>query len=114
MNEVRLKGRVAKDFECMGTDKKFCFMVIACDREFSNDADFIDVKVFGELAESCAQVLKKGDLVSVTGRIGKSSYEKNGQKIYTTAVIADSVTKLKRGASSVSAKVVEESEEVDA
>ena len=55
-------------------------------------ADFIPVKVFGKQAENCERYLAKGCRVAVQGRIQTGSYEdKNGQKVFTTDVIAQRV-----------------------
>lgn len=46
------------------------------------------VTVFGKSAENLARFLKKGMRVTVEGRNQTSSYEKDGQKHYSTEVIA--------------------------
>ena len=52
---------------------------------------FIPVTTFGKQAEMCEKYLYKGSKVEVKGRIQTGSYEKDGQKIYTTDVIAEQV-----------------------
>ena len=55
-------------------------------------ADFINVVCWSKVAESTAQYCGKGSLVSVEGRLQTRSYENNqGQKVYVTEVVADSV-----------------------
>lgn len=54
-------------------------------------ADFIRITIFGKQAESTCRYMDKGRQIAVSGRIQTGSYEKNGQKIYTTDVIADRV-----------------------
>ncbi|MBX3189521.1 MAG: single-stranded DNA-binding protein [Labilithrix sp.] len=49
------------------------------------------VAVFGRLAEALAKFLRKGMGVYVNGRLSYSSYEKDGQKRYSTDVIAEDV-----------------------
>ena len=52
--------------------------------------DFINIVVFGKGAEFAEKYLKKGTKVVVTGRIQTGSYtNKDGQKVYTTDVIAE-------------------------
>lgn len=59
--------------------------------------NFIPVTVFGKKAESCERFLTKGKLVGVQGKIQTGPYEKNGQKIYTTDVVANEVEFLEWG-----------------
>ena len=46
---------------------------------------------FGKRAEGLAKFLTKGSKVAITGKLRTSSYEKDGQKIYRTEIIADDV-----------------------
>ena len=55
------------------------------------EVNYIPVTVFGKQAENCERFLSKGRKVAVQGRIKTGSYEKDGRKIYTTDVIANSV-----------------------
>ena len=48
--------------------------------------------VWGKSAENCGQYLKKGSSVFIEGRIQTREYEKDGQKRYTTEIVADRVT----------------------
>lgn len=57
--------------------------------------DYPNIVVFGKQAENCQKYLHKGSKVAITGRIQTGSYEKDGRKIYTTDVIANSVEYLK-------------------
>lgn len=53
-------------------------------------ADFINIVAFGKAGEFVEKYLKKGTKVVVTGRIQTGSYtNKDGQKIYTTDVVAE-------------------------
>jgi len=55
-------------------------------------ADFINIVVWGKMAENCANYLTKGSLVTVQGRIQTRSYEaKDGTRRYVTEVIASQV-----------------------
>ena len=69
---------------------------IAIDRPPKKDgtkgADFPRITVFGRQAENCEKYLKKGLLVGIQGRLQTGSYtNKNGDKVYTTDVIAERV-----------------------
>jgi single-strand DNA-binding protein len=53
--------------------------------------DWHSVVVFGKRGEALQKILRKGSTVMVEGRLQTSSYEKNGEKRYSTDVIADNV-----------------------
>lgn len=53
--------------------------------------DFISCKAWGKTAEVCERYLDKGRKVAVIGHITTGSYEKNGQKHYTTDVTVDKI-----------------------
>ncbi|MGD0675283.1 MAG: single-stranded DNA-binding protein [Polyangiaceae bacterium] len=46
------------------------------------------VTIWGRRAEALGKILQKGDLLFVEGRLQTSSYEKNGEKRYSTEVVA--------------------------
>ncbi|MNN33324.1 Single-stranded DNA-binding protein ssb [compost metagenome] len=70
---------------------------LAVDRNFTGqngerEADFIPVVTWRQLAETCANYLRKGRLAAVEGRIQVRNYENNeGKRVYVTEVIADNV-----------------------
>lgn len=94
MNQCQLIGRLVKDPELRystgGTPVvKF---TLAINRQNNDEADFISCVAFNKLAENLANYQKKGNRIAVTGRIQTGSYEnQQGQKIYTTDVIANSI-----------------------
>lgn len=53
--------------------------------------DWHRVVVFAKRAEALSKILKRGDRVIVEGRLQTSSYEKEGQKHYSTEIIASEV-----------------------
>ena len=98
MNKIILVGNLAKDPEVKVIEesgKTLTKIIIAVQRSFKNvegerEADFIQVTFFDKRAEAVAEFLKKGDPISVSGRLRTGSYEdKEGVKKYTTEVIAD-------------------------
>lgn len=95
MNNVILTGRLTKEPETRYTAENqtaVTTFVLAVNRMGKDKgADFPRVTVFGKQAENVATYCKKGAMVGVQGRIQTGSYEKDGQKIYTTDVIADRV-----------------------
>lgn len=56
------------------------------------------VKVFGARAEGLGRILSKGERIVIRGRVSTSSYEKDGQKKYSTEIIASEVYLTGRGA----------------
>ncbi len=49
------------------------------------------VTVWGRRAEALGKILQKGDLLFLEGRLQTSSYEKNGEKRYSTEVVANNI-----------------------
>ena len=111
MNSVNIIGRLCADPELryLQTGTATTRFTMAVDRALSKDkkqeaeakgqptADFVPVTVWGKQAESCANYLAKGRMVAVSGRITTGSYEKDGQRVYTTEVTAERVQFLEWG-----------------
>jgi single-strand DNA-binding protein len=55
------------------------------------------VTVWGRRAEALGKILTKGDSLFVEGRLQTSSYEKNGEKRYSTEVVASNIVLPGRG-----------------
>lgn len=99
INKVVLIGRMTKDPELkftQGTGTAVCTFTMAVNRRFKKegqpDADFIPIVVWGKIAESTANYMRKGSQISVAGRIETRSYEaKDGGRRYVTEVVADEV-----------------------
>ena len=100
MNKVVLIGRLTKDPEMRYTTGQNQMAVttftLAIDRPVrqgqEKQTDFIRVTVFGRSAENCDRYLAKGRQAAVQGRIQSGSYtNKEGQTVYTTDVVANSV-----------------------
>ncbi len=49
------------------------------------------VTVWGRRAEGLGKILHKGDVLFVEGRLQTSSYEKNGEKRYSTEIVANNI-----------------------
>lgn len=106
LNNVVLIGRLTRDPELryLQTGTAVCKFNLAVDRGLTKEkkqeteakgyptADFINITVWGKPAENVANYQKKGSLIAIQGRIQTGSYEKDGQKIYTTEVVAHNVT----------------------
>lgn len=91
MNKVVLIGRMTKDAQLAytsNTQKAVTKFTLAVDR-INEGADFINCVAFGKQAENIEKFVKKGNRLAVSGRIQTGSYEKEGQKIYTTDIIVE-------------------------
>ena len=99
LNRVILIGRLTRDPELRYTPSGVAVtqFTLAVDRPFTaqggeREADFIPVVTWRQLAETCANYLRKGRLTAVEGRIQVRNYENNeGKRVYVTEVIADNV-----------------------
>lgn len=99
INRVVLVGRLAQDPELRYTPNGVAVtnFTLAVNRRFTNqqgerEADFINIVTWRQLAETCANYLKKGRLVGVDGRLQIRSFENNeGRRIKMAEVVADTV-----------------------
>ncbi|HTB79070.1 MAG TPA: single-stranded DNA-binding protein [Polyangiaceae bacterium] len=55
------------------------------------------VTIWGRRAEALGKILQKGDSLFIEGRLQTSSYEKNGEKRYSTEVVANNIVLPGRG-----------------
>ncbi|CAL27389.1 single-stranded DNA-binding protein [Staphylococcus carnosus] len=99
INRVVLVGRLTKDPEFRTTPSgvDVATFTLAVNRNFKSkngeqQADFINCVVFRKQAENVNNYLNKGSLAGVDGRLQSRSYEnKEGQRVFVTEVVADSV-----------------------
>ena len=98
MNKVILMGRLTRDPDVRYSQGESATAVarftLAVDRRFRRDgdtsADFIGCVAFGRQAEFAEKYLRQGTKVVLTGRIQTGSYtNRDGQKVYTTDVVAE-------------------------
>lgn len=98
INKAILVGRITKDIELKSTTsgKEVCQFILAVTRNYkTNDkyeSDFITCKAFGKTAEFISKFTKKGNKLAIEGRILTGSYEKDGNKVYTTDIIVENVS----------------------
>jgi single-strand DNA-binding protein len=92
LNRVVLVGRLTADPSLRYTKngKAVAVFTIAVNRN-KEQTDFIRITAFNKTAENVANYLQKGSLVAIDGTIVTGSYEKNGQRIYTTDIWANTV-----------------------
>jgi single-strand DNA-binding protein len=99
LNRVILIGRLTRDPELRYTPSGVAVttFTLAVDRPFTNqqkerEADFISIVTWRQLAETCANYLRKGRLAAVEGRMQVRNYDNNeGRRVYVTEVVADNV-----------------------
>lgn len=115
MNKVCLIGNMTKDPDLRMTanGKMVCGFTIAVVKPFDrNQADFINCQAWGKTAEIIDQYCSKGSKIGVEGRIDVSTYEKNGETVWMTKVIADRIDLL--GSRNDNAQVQTSSTDVNA
>lgn len=61
------------------------------DKQRQERTEWHNVTVFGKRAEGLSRVLGKGSRLLVEGSIRTSSYEKDGQKRFTTEIVANDI-----------------------
>lgn len=91
MNNVFIKGRITNDLELRQTSKGTSTLTftVAVDRYGSENADFIRCVAFNKNAENIKAYFGKGRGITILGNLKTGSYEKDGQRIYTTDVWVD-------------------------
>ena len=104
VNRVVLVGRLTKDPELRYSSSNIpmVYFTVAVNRTFTDQngqrqADFINCVTFRKQAENMARFLGRGSLISVEGRIQTRNYQgKDGNTVYVTEVVAESVQFLRR------------------
>lgn len=98
MNKIILVGRLTKDPELSATqNSSYVRFNLAVDRRFKMDgdevtADFPSCIAWGKTAEFIDKYFHKGMKLGLVGRIQTGSYtNRDGQKVYTTDVVAEEV-----------------------
>ena len=101
MNKVILMGRLTREpdvrYSAGENSTAVARYTLAVDRRFRRDgdsatADFIGCVAFGRQAEFAEKYLRQGTKIAITGRIQTGSYtNKDGQRVYTTDVVAENV-----------------------
>lgn len=102
INNVVLVGRLTRDIELRKTQSglSVASFTVACDRRLSQEqrnnneqsADFISCVAWRGSADFLGNYAHKGDTVGVEGRIQTRSYDRDGQKVYVTEIVANNVS----------------------
>ena len=98
-NRVVLIGRLTKDPDLKYSESNLPVLrfTIAVNRTFTDQngqrqADFINCVAFRKQAENMARFLGRGSQIAVEGRIQTRNYQgKDGNTVYVTEVVAESV-----------------------
>ncbi|EJP27554.1 single-stranded DNA-binding protein [Streptococcus anginosus] len=95
-NKVILIGRLVNTPELNKTanDKSVARATLAVNRRYKGqngerEADFVNVVVWGKLAETLASYATKGSLISLDGELRTRRYEKDGVTHYVTEVLCN-------------------------
>ena len=99
VNKAIILGRLGRDPELRHTQNQtLCKLSVCTSRRYTDrrgdsceEVEWHQVSVWGPMAEHCAKYLIKGREVYVEGRLRTSSYEKEGQRHYSTEIVAESV-----------------------
>lgn len=93
-NKVIIIGRLTATPELHKTanDKSVARATLAVNRQYKSQngerkADFINLVVWGRLAETLASYASKGSLISMDGELRSRRYEKDGTTHYVTEVL---------------------------
>lgn len=111
LNKVMFIGNIVNDPEMRTTPggQNVTSFRIATNRRWKNqatgemqeDSQFHSIVAWGKLAEICSQYMKKGMRVYVEGRLTHRSWDdQQGQKRYSTEVVAENTIMLDRKGSS--------------
>ena len=104
MNKAILVGNAGKDGELktLESGTKIARLSVATNRNYKDkngewvtDTEWHTVIGYGYGAEAIERI-RKGDQVTVEGRIKTRNYEKDGAKVYVTEIIAESVKRISK------------------
>jgi len=109
-NRVVLVGNLTRDIELKylqsGTAVSNMGLAVNDRRksngQWVNEANFIDVTLWGKTAEVASQYLHKGDPVLIEGRLKTESWEKDGKKFSRLTVTGEKMEFLKPKSSGTS------------
>jgi len=103
LNQCQFIGRLGADPETrvMQSGEAVSNFRIAVGSKWKNktgeqqeSTEWVTVTAFGKIGEICAQYLKKGSQVYISGRMKTEKYDKNGVDHYATKIIAENMQML--------------------
>ena len=99
LNQCNFIGRLGKDIELKYTagGSAIANFSIACGDDYKDkqgqkveQTNWINIVVFGKLAEICGEYLKKGSQVYISGKqVTRKWQDQSGQDKYTTEIVAN-------------------------
>ena len=94
INKVFLSGNITRDPEKRKAGETPILQFGLAVNEYRKDeqyANFFDVTVFGQQAKNLADLLHKGDKITLEGRLRYETWMKDDQKRSKVSIIADRV-----------------------
>lgn len=99
MNNCMIVGKISEPVEKTKTinGNTLAYMYVKTERPFKSNEGKVEyddfrIKLWKGAADECASVCKKGDLVSVKGRLSSTKFKKeDGSFTYYTDIIAEKV-----------------------
>lgn len=97
VNKAILVGRVGKDpdVKTVGTDQVANFSIATSEKyknkqgEQVENTEWHNIVMWRKLAELASKYVHKGDMLYIEGKIVTRNYDKDGQKHYTTEIVAN-------------------------
>lgn len=105
LNKVQLIGRVGKEPESrtLTNGTAVANLTMATSEKYTQDGEKKEITewhrvvFWRKLAEIVEKYVSKGQLLYIEGKLVTRSWEKDGQKHYTTEIVANSMQMLSRG-----------------
>ena len=89
----RLTSDPKMDWTRSEDSKQYATYTLAVNRRFKKngqaDTDFISCIAWGDMAEFAEKFMKKGAMFAVEGRLNVRSWEKDGERHWTTTVVVE-------------------------
>lgn len=99
VNQLLAVGRIIENPKLKESEdgKKYTNITLEVPRSYKNsngeyDTDFIDCTLKNDVAEKVCEYCRKGDLISVKGRVNSKVVEKDGKNFNTQEVLISRVT----------------------
>lgn len=109
MNQLNLVGRIVRKIEMkeVGEGKVVLNNTLAVKRKFKNDqgqqADFIPIVAWGQVAKLIQSYCEKGDLIGLTGHVQSRSYQnKVEETVFVVEMIVSEIDFLQGNKSALS------------
>ena len=105
INHVVIVGRLTRDAELKYTNNgtAICKIAIAVNRrrkiddQWTDEASFFDVTIWGKMGEAINQYLVKGKQVGIEGELRQNKWEQDGQPRSKVEIVANNVQLLGGG-----------------